>query len=246
MDPTAHLEVASVLATAPGVVAVVLGGSRALGRATESSDWDLGVYYRGPLDLAALSSLGQFYPPGSWGRIMNGGAWLTVRETKVDVLLRDLDTVEHWAARAAEGVFEIDALLGYVAGAPTYSLLAERAVALPLHGTLEPIAEYPRRLAEKAPWRWRYNAQFSLDYALMHARRGDAIGTVAQAAKAVIEEAHARLSARQCWVLNEKGIVQRAGLHDSQRRFSAVPESAAGLLGWVAELRADLLLPERA
>jgi hypothetical protein len=240
MDPTAHLEVAYALATMPGVVAVVLGGSRALGSATETSDWDLGVYYRGPLELSALSSLGRFYPPGSWGRIMNGGAWLTVRDTKVDVLLRDLDTVEHWSARAAEGVFEIDAVLGYVAGLPTYSLLAERAVAVPLRGTLEPVVEYPRRLAETAPARWRFNAQFSLDYAFMHARRGDVAGTVAQAAKAVIEEAHARLSAHRCWVLNEKGIVQRAELQDMQRRFSAVPESAEGLLQWAADLRAEL------
>jgi hypothetical protein len=153
IDPTVHIEVADALATMPGVVAVVLGGSRALGSATVDSDWDLGVYYRAPLDLSALSRLGHFYPPGSWGRIMNGGAWLTVRDTKVDVLLRDLATVEHWSARAAEGVFEIDALLGYVAGAPTYSLLAERAVAVPLRGRLDPVVEYPRRLAEAAPGR---------------------------------------------------------------------------------------------
>jgi hypothetical protein len=240
MDPTAHLEVADALATTPGVVAVVLGGSRALGSATDSSDWDLGVYYRGPLDLTALSSLGHFYPPGSWGRIMNGGAWLTVRHTKVDVLLRDLATVEHWSARAAEGVFEIDALLGYVAGAPTYSLLAERAVAVPLHGTLEPVVEYPRRLAEEASARSRFNAQFSLDYAFMHARRGDVVGAVAQAAKAVFEEAHARLSERRCWVLNEKGIAQRAGLQDIQRLFNAIPDRVEGLLQWTADLRAEL------
>lgn len=30
----------------PGAVAVVLGGSRAVGAAREDSDWDLGVYYR--------------------------------------------------------------------------------------------------------------------------------------------------------------------------------------------------------
>ena len=62
------------LAAMPGAVAVVLGGSRGLGGGDGTSDWDLGDYYRGTVDLAALSGLGVVHPPGSWGRIMNGGA----------------------------------------------------------------------------------------------------------------------------------------------------------------------------
>jgi hypothetical protein len=131
MLPPAIAKLADTLTTMPGVVAVVLGGSRAVGNASASSDWDLGVYYRGQLDTSALARFGTVHAPGSWGRIMNGGAWLQIEGTKVDVLLRDLDVVEHWSARAQEGEFEIDALLGYVAGVPTYSLLAERAVAQP-------------------------------------------------------------------------------------------------------------------
>lgn len=34
------------LATMRGVVAVVLGGSHAVGSNDDSSDWDLGLYYR--------------------------------------------------------------------------------------------------------------------------------------------------------------------------------------------------------
>jgi hypothetical protein len=47
-----------VLAAMPGTVAVVLGGSRALGSHQAASDWDLGVYYRGAIDLTALSARG--------------------------------------------------------------------------------------------------------------------------------------------------------------------------------------------
>jgi hypothetical protein len=36
---------------------------------------------------------------------------------KVDVLLRDLDVALYWVAEARQGVYEIDALLGYLAGA---------------------------------------------------------------------------------------------------------------------------------
>jgi hypothetical protein len=34
---------------------------------------------------------------------MNGGAWLRCGSEKVDVLLRDLDVVEHWTSRAENG-----------------------------------------------------------------------------------------------------------------------------------------------
>jgi hypothetical protein len=106
-EPIASL--AEVLATMRGTVAVVLGGSRALGTASAASDWDLGVCYRGAIDTTALARFGVVYPPQSWGRVMNGGAWLTIDGTKVDVLLRDLDVVEDWSARARGGEFEVDA-----------------------------------------------------------------------------------------------------------------------------------------
>ncbi len=56
----------------PGVVAVTLGGSRATGTATERSDRDLGLYYRGGIDTDAIRSLGwdgRVFEPGDWGRI---------------------------------------------------------------------------------------------------------------------------------------------------------------------------------
>jgi hypothetical protein len=235
-----HPEIVERLASLRGVVAVVLGGSRALGTARADSDWDLGLYYRGELDHSALSVFGSVHTPGSWGRMMNGGAWLTIDGTRIDVLFRDLEVVEHWSARAEEGVFEIDALLGYVAGVPTYSLLAERAINVPLHGQWVRGAAYPDRLAQLAPARWRFNAQFSLEYAAKHAVRGDSLATVAQAAKAVIEEAHARLCASARWILNEKGIVDQAGLAAVQTLFRSVPTDPAALPGWVEAVRVSL------
>ena len=65
------------------------------------------------IDLTELSALGTVFPPGSWGRVMNGGAWLEREGLKVDVILRDLDVVEYWTRRAQEGEFDRDALLGY-------------------------------------------------------------------------------------------------------------------------------------
>ena len=87
------------LAALPGVVAVALGGSRATGDHRPDSDWDLGVYYRGSFDpdrVRGLGLPGHVSAVGEWGPIVNGGAWLTVDGTAVDVLYRDLDGVERW------------------------------------------------------------------------------------------------------------------------------------------------------
>jgi hypothetical protein len=231
-----------VLAAMPGAVAVALGGSRVLGTAHAGSDWDLGLYYRGAIDLAALAARGTVYPPGSWGRVMNGGAWLRCGGEKVDVLLRDLDVVEHWTHRAERGEFEVDALLGYLAGIPTYTLAAELASCELLRGQL-PAARYPPALTAAAPPRWRFCRTFSLEYARAHARRGDVAGTMGQVARAVMEEAHAILCARGRWVCNEKGLAAAAGLAGVQALFARVPGDSADLVAWVDGVATQLGVP---
>jgi hypothetical protein len=111
-------QLATKLAAIPAVVAVTLGGSRASNTAVEGSDWDFGLYYRGsldPADIVALGWPGRVFAPGEWGRIVNGGAWLTIEGTKVDLIYRDLDEVLRWTAAAEDGRFEIDREVGYVA-----------------------------------------------------------------------------------------------------------------------------------
>src|SRR3982751_5148760 len=163
------------LAAMPGVIGVALGGSRGAGGAISGSDWDLGVYYRGAIDLSALQRYGEGHPPGAWGRIMNGGAWLRVGGAQVDVILRDLDVALYWTQQAAAGTYELDALLGYIAGIPTYSLAAELASGRLLVGELPEVGAMPPKLVETAPRRWRFSRDFSLEYARMHAARGNVV-----------------------------------------------------------------------
>lgn len=69
------------LVEVPGVVGVMLGGSRARGDHTPASDVDLGLYYRSPLDVAALGGLArevagprsEVTRPGDWGPWVDGG-----------------------------------------------------------------------------------------------------------------------------------------------------------------------------
>jgi predicted nucleotidyltransferase len=78
------------LAGVPGVAAIALGGSRARGTATETSDYDIGLYYAAdqPLDtdrlLQAARTLvdkpeaAEVTPVGGWGPWIVGGGWLSI------------------------------------------------------------------------------------------------------------------------------------------------------------------------
>ena len=237
--PQAVTDLVAVLSAMRGTVAVVLGGSRAVRSDDQESDWDIGVYYRGEIDLTALSALGTVFPPGSWGRVMNGGAWIECEGEKVDVLLRDLDVVEYWTRRAQDGEFERDALLGYLTGIPTYVLSAELASCLPLRGTVEAVP-FPPKLAAAAPQVWRFCRSFSLDYARMHAARGNVAGVAGQAAAAVMEEAHAISCERRQWICNEKRLIEAAGLNGLHALFAEIPTDRERLAEWV-DLVADRL-----
>ena len=237
--PQAVTDLVAVLSAMRGTVAVVLGGSRAVRSDDQESDWDIGVYYRGEIDLTALSALGTVFPPGSWGRVMNGGAWIECEGEKVDVLLRDLDVVEYWTRRAQDGEFERDALLGYLTGIPTYVLSAELASCLPLRGTVEAVP-FPPKLAAAAPQVWRFCRSFSLDYARMHAARGNVAGVAGQAAAAVMEEAHAISCERRQWICNEKRLIEAAGLNGLHALFAEIATDRERLAEWV-DLVADRL-----
>jgi predicted nucleotidyltransferase len=227
----------------PGVVAVVLGGSRARGTSRPDSDWDIGLYYRGGFDAILLRGLG--FPghvalPGEWGRIVNGGAWLSVDGEPVDVLLRDLDVVEGWWADAQAGRFDIDNVEGHIAGLPTYTPVGELAISQVLHGEL-PRVTYPDALRDAAGRRWRWNSAFSLAYAEKYAARGDIALAAGTMARATAQTAHGVLAERGEWVLNEKGIVDAAGLSTAHEIIGSCANDPVEA---VSALR-ELLAPQR-
>ena len=229
------------LAAIPGVVAVTLGGSRATGTAVKDSDWDFGLYYRGGLDSADIVALGwpgRVFAPGEWGAIVNGGAWLTVDEVKVDLIYRDLDVVMHWTEAAENGQFEIQREVGYVAGIATYVLAGELALGRVLAGDL-PRPEFPPRLRQTAPVVWFRLAAGALHFAQVHAEREDRVACLANLCQAVLATAQGRLAAAGEWALNEKRIVERAGLTQTHELLG---QPAWSLPALVAEVAACLRL----
>src|ERR671915_1915693 len=178
-------ELADRLIEIPGAVAVTLGGSRAGGVIHPDSDWDLGLYYRDAIradDVRALGFEGTVVEPGAWGRFVNGGAWLTVEDQRVDLLYRDLDVVQHWIDEAEAGRYEVDQVEGYLAGMATYVLAGELALAELLVGDL-PRPGFPDALRQAAPRRLRRSAGFSLALADPAAARPHVVSCAGPLAK---------------------------------------------------------------
>ena len=223
--------VAGRLAEIPRVVAVTLGGSRALGRARSDSDWAFGLYYHGRLDerdVAALGWPGTVAAPHAWGQLVNGGAWLEVEGERVDVIYRDLDAVLAHLTDAEAGRFTVVREVGYVAGMPSYVLAGELALNRVLHGDL-PRPAYPAALRQTAPPWWENIAAGGLAFAASAAAQGDIVGCGANLTQALLATAQARLARAGEWVLNEKGIVSRAGLEPAGEIVARLGGSAADL-----------------
>jgi hypothetical protein len=203
------------------------------------------LYYRGTLDAGELRKLapeGEVAKPGLGDRPTDGGATLTIEGRRVDVILRNLDAVEHCVAEASEGRFEIEAVDGWVAGMPTYVLLGELATSVALAGEL-PRPEFPAALRKSATHRWYDAAACALEVAESLALRGDVAGCAGLLAKAALATAEARLAERGEWVLGEGGIVRRAGLGRTEVILASTGDRPLDLGRAVSRMRVALGLP---
>ncbi|MFH8385166.1 nucleotidyltransferase domain-containing protein [Kitasatospora sp. NPDC018058] len=221
-------QMAGQLADVPGVVGVMLGGSRARGEHRPESDWDLGVYYRGDLDLAALrESAGpevEVAGPGGWGPWVNGGAWLRVDGVAVDWILRDLDRVERVWADCREGRYEVGVQAGHPLGFWSPCCAGEVALGRVLAdpaGELASLqaqtATYPEPL-RGALTAGAWEAEFLVGGAAKGAARGDTLYVSLCLSRAVGVLVQALYAHDRRWCLNEKGALTVAA------RLPAAPE----------------------
>jgi hypothetical protein len=218
-----------------------LGGSRARGMPSPDSDYDLGLYYRPPLDTAALRQLAaeltgtavEVTEPGGWGPWVDGGAWLTVDGLRVDWIYRDLNRVHRIWRECQAGHFEVGTQAGHPLGVYSHAYVGELALGQILAdpsrelSTLQQEARrYPQPLRGALMANARWQVPFTLSGARKAASRGDAFyvaGCLFRAVGLLIQALHAHA---ERWVVNEKGAVQAA------EALPVAPE------GFVARVRA--------
>lgn len=212
-----------------GVKAVVLGGSRARGTHTASSDIDLGIYYHpdSSLDLGALGEVatqmddehrpGAITDIGGWGPWINGGGWLKVQSHAVDFLYRDLAKVREMIDDCLQEKVEVYYQPGHPLGFVSSMYLAEVAVCQPLWDPEETIAAlrtkivpYPDALQQALIRKFAWEIDFSIEIARKSVVREDvtyAAGCCFRSAMCMLQVLFAINKTH--W-LNEKGAVDIA------------------------------------
>lgn len=189
------IEIVDALRKIQGVEVVILGGSHASGQAHEKSDIDLSIFYynnnkpsidsirslANGFDISKNAIVTDYY---EWGPWVNGGAWLTTENGKVDVLYRNIEQIVCVIENAKQGkwewCFEQQPPYGF------YSIiyLAEIQIDIALFdpkAILQKLKQstsiYPELLRKSLIQDNLWAAEFTLVQAAKYARQGDVYST---------------------------------------------------------------------
>ncbi|NGM67382.1 nucleotidyltransferase domain-containing protein [Sphingobacterium sp. SGR-19] len=190
------------------IVAVVLGGSFATGRATENSDLDIGIYYneKKPFNIEEIKRIAEkqsvenvpivtdFY---QWGPWVNGGAWIHTESGKVDFLYRNLDQVKSTIESAISGEWQKHYEQQPPYGFSSVIYLAEIENCIPVFDTEDIISKlkssiknYPPKLKETIIQQGLWAAEFTLINAVDFAEKDDfynTFGSITRTVKNIVD-----------------------------------------------------------
>ena len=212
--------------TVSGVKAILLGGSRARGTHTPSSDVDLGIYYdpSQPLDLDALGKVATKLDDehrtnvitgiGGWGPWINGGGWLRIQSLPVDFLDRDLERNKTYIDACLNGKVEIFYQGGHPHGFVTSIYLGEVALCKPLYDPDGIITElkgkvtpYPEALQKATLFSFAWEIDFSVGIAKKSIERADVNYAAGSCFRAVMCMLQVLFALNKEYWLNEKGAL---------------------------------------
>jgi predicted nucleotidyltransferase len=258
LDDEALQTLAARLVTVPGIVGVMLGGSRARGVETAGSDVDLGLYYRPEPNVEALGQLArevagpdaEVTRPGAWGPWVDGGGWLQIDGTPVDWIYRSLDRVASAWADAQAGRFAFHFQVGHPLGVPDFAYPGEVALGRILAdptGELTRLRDatlhYPPALRQKVESTVLWEADFALRIARKALSRADTAYVAGCLFRTVGLCAHALHASAGAWLISEKGAIQAAGAlpgappgfaeaaHGVLARLGTTPDDLAAAIG---------------
>ena len=242
--------IVSPLAEVPGIVGVVLGGSRARGTATEASDYDLGLYYGAKESLNTqrlLATVRELVddpasaavtPVGEWGPRIVGGGWLSIEGRKVDLLYRNLDDVRAVLADCRAGRISMAYQPGHPHGFCSAIWMGEIALCQPIHDPTGAIAElkaaaspYPDNLRAALLKTFLWEVSFSIENAQVAIPRRDKTHIAGCVYRALCCIGQVLFALNRRYLINEKGaLVEAAGF----------PCTIGGLTGWTDSVWGDI------
>ena len=240
-----------------GIVAIVLGGSRARGTADELSDIDLGIYYDAsrPFSTAALGAVAQDLDDrhisglvtefGAWGPGVNGGGWLEIRGHHVDFLYRELGAVREAIDECIAGRPRSIYQLGHPLGFNMQIYAGEVHVCRPLYAASNAIAElkslvreYPEKFRAAVVTKHMFDAEFEISIAAKPAARGDVMYVAGCLFRA------AGFMTLVLYALNRKFFLNEKGASAESRQFTIKParyhDTVAKISGNIGHTPAEL------
>jgi len=217
------------LAEVPGVVGIVLGGSRARGTANAASDYDIGLYYGPdePLDTERLlnvagdlvdgSNEAAITPVGGWGPRIVGGGWLSIEGHKVDLLYRGAEPVRAVISDCGAGQISMDYQPGHPHGFCSAIWMGEVALCQPLHDPQGLIAElkastspYPDKLREALLKKFLWEVLFSIENGEIAIARGEQTHIAGCVYRALCCIWQVLFALNRRYLINEKGALAEA------------------------------------
>ncbi|HSU90782.1 MAG TPA: nucleotidyltransferase domain-containing protein [Sporolactobacillaceae bacterium] len=240
-----------------GIVAIVLGGSRARGTADDRSDVDLGIYYDAarPFSTMALGTVAQDLDDrhlpglvtdfGAWGPAVNGGGWLEIRGHHVDFLYREIGAVREAIDECIAGRPRSIYQLGHPLGFHMQIYAGEVHVCRPLYAASDAIAElkwlvreYPEKFRAAIITKHMFDAEFEISIAAKPAARGDVMYVAGCLFRA------AGFMTLVLYGLNRKFFLNEKGAFAESRRFTIKPprfhDAIAKILGNMGHTPAEL------
>lgn len=241
----------SALSCVPGVLAVVLGGSRALGIQGPDSDIDIGVYYdaetlcMGAMNAAAAKVDDDardrlIAPPGNWGEWVNGGGWLSIQGMPVDIILRDADRVRQVIEDCRAGKLTIHYHTGHPHAYMNAMYMGELSACKVLwensNSSISQMQQcariYPDALGEEIMRRFMFEAHFSLSLLQKTIVRDDAYYAMAHMVRVISCLNQVLFAVNHVFCLNEKKAVWRADrLQRSPKQYKQRVDAALKATG---------------
>jgi predicted nucleotidyltransferase len=209
-----------------GVKAIVLGGSYAVGLATENSDLDIGIYYseQSHFDIEKIKTIANKFSDNDqptvtgfyeWGPWVNGGAWINTAKGEVDLLYKNIDQILKAIDNAKNGIWENNFEQQPPYGFSSIIFLAETHSCIPLYDPENVISklkdrvkQYPQKLKQSVVQQSLWSAEFTIWQAEKFAGKTDMYNTVGCLTRAMYSIVSTLFALNEIYPMGDKRAIE--------------------------------------
>jgi predicted nucleotidyltransferase len=209
-----------------GVKAIVLGGSYAVGLATEKSDLDIGIYYseQSHFDIEKIKTIANKFSNNDqptvtgfyeWGPWVNGGAWINTAKGEVDLLYKNIDQILKTIDNAKNGIWENNFEQQPPYGFSSIIFLAETHSCIPLYDPenvisklKDSVKQYPQKLKQSVVQQSLWSAEFTIWQAEKFAGKTDMYNTVGCLTRAMYSIVSTLFALNEIYPMGDKRAIE--------------------------------------